>query len=46
MNKKCCRKVVSLRNKAFFANFTKIPISVIMKIIELFILELINAVDC
>ena len=39
LRKKLCRKVVNLSENTFFASFPKIPISVIMKIIELFILE-------
>ena len=38
-SKKNCRKIKSLRSKTFFDKFKKIPISVIIKIIKLFINE-------
>ena len=44
-NKKACRKKVNLREGTFFGIHKKVPISVIIKIIEYFILDNKNAVQ-
>ena len=44
-NKKTCRKKVNIRENTFFNSFRKIPISVCIKIIELFIIDNKNALQ-
>ena len=44
-NKKKCKKKVNIREGTFFSNFKKIPISVCIKIIELFIIDNKNVVQ-
>ena len=42
---KKCKKIVNMRNNTFFAYFKKIPISIIIKIIELFIIDNKNSTE-
>ena len=42
---KKCKKVVNIRNNTFFEFFKKIPISIIIKIIELIILDNKNSTE-
>lgn len=44
-NNKKCKKIVNIREKTIFSFINKYPISVIIKIIELFILENKNATE-
>jgi membrane protease subunit (stomatin/prohibitin family) len=40
-----CRKLINIRDKSFFSFFPKTPVSVIIKVIELFILEQKNCIE-